>query len=85
MQAATTGDPEITTRIDAYEMAYRMQTSGPELIDFRKESKADAGDVRRRAGQGLVRRTTACWRAAWWSAACGSCSSITPTGTITAT
>jgi hypothetical protein len=37
---AEVGDPEISTRIGAYEMAYRMQTSGPELIDFRKESKA---------------------------------------------
>src|SRR5208282_2745373 len=33
------GDPEISTRVSSYEMAYRMQTSGPELIDFRKESK----------------------------------------------
>jgi len=36
---AETGDLEITTRIAAYEMAYRMQTSGPELIDFSKESR----------------------------------------------
>jgi hypothetical protein len=34
------GDAEIDTRIAAYEMAFRMQTSGPELIDFAKESKA---------------------------------------------
>ena len=34
-----TGDREISTRIAAYEMAYRMQTSGPELIDFSKESR----------------------------------------------
>jgi len=32
------GDPEIATRIASYEMAYRMQTSGPELIDFSSES-----------------------------------------------
>lgn len=32
------GDPEIATRIAAYEMAYRMQTSGPELIDLSKET-----------------------------------------------
>jgi hypothetical protein len=36
---AETGDPEIATRVASYEMAYRMQTSGPELIDFSKESK----------------------------------------------
>jgi hypothetical protein len=31
------GDPEITTRIEAYEMAYRMQTSAPELMDIADE------------------------------------------------
>jgi hypothetical protein len=30
-------DPEIGTRISAYEMAYRMQTSAPELMDISKE------------------------------------------------
>ncbi|VAX40311.1 hypothetical protein-putative related to sulfatases [hydrothermal vent metagenome] len=34
------GDPEIQTRITQYEMAFRMQTSVPELIDFSKETKA---------------------------------------------
>jgi hypothetical protein len=29
-----TGDPEIATRISAYEMAFRMQTSAPELMDL---------------------------------------------------
>ena len=32
-------DPEIHTRIAQYEMAFRMQTSVPELTDFKKESK----------------------------------------------
>ncbi|MDF1756101.1 MAG: DUF1501 domain-containing protein [Verrucomicrobiales bacterium] len=32
-----TGDPEIETRIAQYEMAYRMQTSVPELTDFSDE------------------------------------------------
>ncbi len=35
-----TGDPEISTRISAYEMAYRMQSSAPELIDLSGESQA---------------------------------------------
>ncbi len=30
----TVGDPEIRTRIAAYEMAYRMQSSAPELMDI---------------------------------------------------
>lgn len=33
-------DPEIRTRIAQYEMAYRMQTSVPDLTDFSKESQA---------------------------------------------
>jgi hypothetical protein len=45
------GDPEIATRIAQYEMAYKMQTSVPELTDFSKEpqSTLDAygPDVRR--------------------------------------
>jgi Protein of unknown function (DUF1501) len=38
MEAATSGDPDVTTRIQAYEMAARMQTSVPELTDFAAES-----------------------------------------------
>ncbi len=34
-----TGDPEIQTRIQQYEMAYRMQTSVPELTDFSREPR----------------------------------------------
>lgn len=34
-----TSDPEIATRIASYEMAYRMQTSAPELMDLNSETK----------------------------------------------
>ena len=34
------GDPETQTRISQYEMAFRMQSSVPELTDLGKESKA---------------------------------------------
>jgi hypothetical protein len=37
------GDPEIATRIAQYEMAYRMQSSVPELIDTSKESEHTFG------------------------------------------
>ena len=35
---AEVGDPEISTRIASYELAHRMQTSGPELMDLASES-----------------------------------------------
>jgi hypothetical protein len=37
MKREAYGDPEIDTRIAQYEMAYRMQTSVPELMDLKKE------------------------------------------------
>lgn len=39
-RSAELGDPEIDTRIAQYEMAYRMQTSVPELTDLSKETEA---------------------------------------------
>ncbi len=33
-------DPEITTRIEQYELAFRMQAAVPELVDFSDESEA---------------------------------------------
>ena len=35
-----TGDIEIASRIQSYELAFRMQSSGPELLDFSRESAA---------------------------------------------
>ncbi|QDV58847.1 hypothetical protein Mal33_48720 [Rosistilla oblonga] len=36
---AVTGDPEIATRINSFEMAYRMQSSAPELMDISTETQ----------------------------------------------
>lgn len=43
-----TGDPEINTRIEQYELAFRMQTSVPELVDLSTEDAA----TRERYGKG---------------------------------
>jgi hypothetical protein len=37
MRQGVTGDPEIATRINSFEMAYRMQSSTPDLMDLSKE------------------------------------------------
>ncbi len=39
-ELADVGDPEIATRIAAYEMAYKMQTSVPDLQDLSKEPES---------------------------------------------
>jgi hypothetical protein len=38
-QLAQTGDPEILTRMGQYEMAFRMQTSVPEMMNLKDEPK----------------------------------------------
>jgi hypothetical protein len=38
--AARADDSELTARINAYELAYRMQTAAPEAVDIRSESAA---------------------------------------------
>jgi len=40
MHQQSTGDAEIASRIASYEMAFRMQSAAPELLDFGKESAA---------------------------------------------
>lgn len=42
------GDPEIVTRIEQYEMAFRMQTSVPDLVDLSQEDSV----TRERYGRG---------------------------------
>ncbi len=40
MHYKKTGDDEIASRIASYEMAFRMQSAAPELLDFNKETAA---------------------------------------------
>ena len=58
MAGRTFGDPEIDTRIAQYEMAYRMQTSVPELTDLSERAAAHPRAVRpgRAQADGSLRR-----------------------------
>jgi uncharacterized protein (DUF1501 family) len=40
MRLDAVGDPEIATRINSFEMAFRMQATAPEVMDISKESQA---------------------------------------------
>jgi hypothetical protein len=68
---AADGDPEIATRIASYEMAYRLQTSAPDLTGPESESQATLDlygckpDEPSFAGR-------ACSPGGWSSGACGS-------------
>ncbi|QDU93664.1 DUF1501 domain-containing protein [Lignipirellula cremea] len=51
-QFAQVGDPEIATRINAYEMAFRMQARAPELMDMSQETQATLDLYGARPGDG---------------------------------
>jgi uncharacterized protein (DUF1501 family) len=40
MRLGVVGDPEIAARVNSFEMAYRMQSSAPELMDLSSEPKS---------------------------------------------
>jgi len=79
------GDPEIATRINSFEMAFRMQASAPDVVDISKEPKSVLEMYGASPGQAVVRQIPACWLADWWRRACGSFRSFTKRGTSTAT
>ena len=78
-------NPEIDTRIAQYEMAFRMQTSVPELMDISDEPQHVLDLYGVAAAPTARSPTTACWPGGWPSAACASSSSTTAAGTTTTT
>ena len=67
---ADVGDPEIATRIAQYELAYRMQSSVPELMEIKNERAATL-EAAGAGCQATSPRTTVCWLGDWWKRACG--------------
>ena len=56
------GDPEIATRIAAYEMAFRLQTSAPELMDLKQREQSHARRSTAPIRTSPRSRGPACWR-----------------------
>ena len=56
MRLDEVGDPEIATRINAFEMAFRMQEVAPEVMDIAREPEHVLRVVWRGAGQDVVRQ-----------------------------
>ena len=71
-EATRPADSVLDARIASCELAYRMQSSAPDVVDFTKESDATRklygiGDPATDDSGG-----SACWGAGWWSAASAS-------------
>ncbi|MEZ6065196.1 MAG: DUF1501 domain-containing protein [Planctomycetaceae bacterium] len=80
------GDPQIATRIEAGEMAFRMQSHAPRADGLFTGDGGDAGDVRSEAGRRRtrVREQLPAGAAARGARGCGSFRCTMPAGTITA-
>jgi hypothetical protein len=88
---SSVGDPELASRMHSYELAFRLQSSAPELVDLSGETKETMdlyGFGRKeppissnRGGKGLF-RTTACSPGGSCSGECGWSTSFTLPGTI---
>lgn len=79
------GDPETATRIQQYEMAYRMQASVPELTDLRSEPDSTFRLYGEARGGPHLRQHGPTGTPHGRAAASASCRSTTTTGTRTAT
>ncbi len=84
LQLAETGDPEIATRIASYEMAFRMQSSVPELMDISAEPKHLQEAYGIKTGEPGFANNCLLARVVWWSGAYGLWNCMTKAGIITA-
>lgn len=66
------GDPETQTRISQYEMAFRMQSSVPELVDVSGETQATLDMYGPGVRNPALTQPAHCWLVAWWNAVCES-------------
>lgn len=81
---AAAEDPEVLTRIAQYEMAFKMQASIPELMETGGEPAHIFDLYGCKPGDGSFASNCLLARRLAELAACGSSSSTTRTGTITA-
>ena len=73
MRLDDVGDPEIATRINSFEMAFRMQIERAGGDGHRPASRSTCSRCTAPSRASRRSPTTACSPAGWSSAACGSC------------
>ena len=69
------GNAELEARIANFEIAARMQTAVPEVLDLASEPESAGGCTASTTPPAASTAPAACWPAGWSSAACGSCRS----------
>ena len=77
LERATATTTQLESAIANYELAFRMQTAVPDLLDLGQESAATQEALRpggRRTQRRAPSAACACWPGGWSSAACGSSS-----------
>jgi hypothetical protein len=84
MHLGTVGDPEIATRINSFELAYRMQGVAPEVMDLSRESQETLAMYGAGAGQARICECLSARAAYWSSAVFALCRSFTRRGITTA-
>jgi hypothetical protein len=78
-------DPEISTRMAQYELAFRMQTSVPELTDTPQSPTTSSSSTAKIPANPAPSLRTACWLDGCVNGASGSCSCSIEAGTSTPT
>ena len=83
-------DAALAARVASYELAFRMQRSVPEAVDFRQESDADESPLRPRTCRIAASSACRCWRRVGWSSGgsgssrCSTAGAAPAPGTLTA-
>ena len=85
LQYAKSGDPETRARISQFEMAFRMQSSVPDLTDLSKRRRVRLLCTEKKRAEAAPLPTVVLWRGDWSNGAFALCKSTREVGMFTGT